>query len=235
MEVSVLKKYIILTCILVALLLTACMHSNQPPADGSDESTQAIVQTIPTAAEPSTQPTEKQSAVTQPADSAELDAYTELFGNNKSWYNRALTCQYETPKELSLLAFFYCGFQDETRATEAEWEALKDKEGFNVNYDFYRLPVDKMSEVLNKCFGITLEDVADSGFEGLTYLESTNCYYFMATGFNSTENFKAKSIDNLEDGSIRLLYTAFYNGDEYEVIFKVRGEGYQILSNQLAE
>ena len=41
---------LMMACILTALSLAACMHSNQPPADGSDESTQAIVQTIPTAA-----------------------------------------------------------------------------------------------------------------------------------------------------------------------------------------
>jgi len=59
-----------------------------------------------------------------------------------------LTCEYESPRQLNLQSFFYCGFPGEMSATDAEWAQLKDVNGFKEEKDFFRLPKDKMNAVL---------------------------------------------------------------------------------------
>ena len=139
-----------------------------------------------------------------------------------------------------LKELFYNGFSDESaKPTDAEWEELKDLPGFDINFDLVRLPVDKMNQVLTQYFGITLEDVNAAGFEGLVYLESTDCYYRMCTDASVVENFKATAVEELEDGTVRLSYTGTSyvlgsNGAGVAVLKSV-GDGYQIISNQKAE
>lgn len=239
------KKTVICLCVFLCLLMVSCAQTLQtnPNTESTAPSTYAPPTTtqsqpLPTPA-PTTEPTTHPSDPPEPSTtevpttvSAELAAYNALFGNHKSWYNRVLTCQYESPKELNLLDFFYCGFGDERIPTDAEWEALKDLQGFNENYDFFRLPVDKMNEVLTTYFDITLDDLEPSGFEGLVYLEGTNCYYFMTTGANVVGNFCAISAETAETGIIALRYAAGWTTPkEYIVTLKPTDGGYIILSN----
>ena len=229
------KKSIILLCLLLSLLVAACAPNAQTQGGTTAPSTSvpstttqdpAVTTTPPTSApdETSVPPTEEASP--------ELAAYNALFGDLSSWYNRALTCQYESPRELDLLAFFYCGFPDEVTETAEEWAALKDLQGFNENYDFFRLPVSKMNEVLTAYFGITLEDVEPDGFDGLTYLESTDCYYFMTTGALMAEEFSAVSVETGDDGIITLRYTL--RDQAFVARLRSAGDGYIILANTAA-
>lgn len=160
-------------------------------------------------------------------------AMETLFGDYNSWYNRALVCEYTSPEELRLVKFFYRGFADEPQQpTDQEWAQLKDQPGFEENFDLFRLPVDKMNTVLTQYFGITLEDVKPEGFENLVYLESTNCYYFMATGALIAENFTALGVGEMDDGTICVEYQCAYPANTvFEVMMKPSGDGYQILSN----
>ena len=165
----------------------------------------------------------------------ELVAFNALFGNMGSWYNKALLCQYTSPAQLKLKVLFYSGFAGESqKPTDAEWAELMDQPGFDINYDLIRLPADKMNQVLTDYFGITLDEIDDAGFENLVFLESTNCYYHMASDAMAVENFKATAVETQENGAIRVSYTAGYNDAAYVVTLMPNGEGYRILSNEQA-
>ena len=106
---------------------------------------------------------------------------SKLFDGEDNWYRRALTSNYFDPADADIAKFFACGFADESNApTDAEWEFLKDVPGFEKNERFRRLPVVRMDEVLMQVFGLKLSDMNGVGLRKLTYLESTDCYYFMA-------------------------------------------------------
>lgn len=225
------KKITVLLCVLSTLLLSACKPSNlhqngtEAPQQGIQPSTQASTQTSTQATTqapaPSTAPTEDPLCL-------EMDA---LFGDRSNWYNKALTCTYDDSKNISLKALFYGGFKGESQdPTDAEWAELKDQPGFREEYDLMRLPKDKMNQVLTTYFGITLEDVADTGFEGLVYLESTGCYYHMVTGANSVEDFEATQVEVLDDGALQVYYTSY--GDNLVVTLRPNGDEYQIISNK---
>ncbi len=160
-------------------------------------------------------------------------AMEALFRDPNSWFNRAIACEYDSPKEMSLIKFFYGGFKGEPqKPTDQEREQLENL-GINLNYDLMRLPVDKMNEVLTEYFGITLADMEPEAFGGLVYLESTNCYYHSTSGWLGVENFEALSVQRMDDGRILVQYP--YMNEEYVVTLMPHGDGYQVLSNVLAD
>ena len=163
-------------------------------------------------------------------------AMETLFTPYNSWYGKALISYYETPEKMSLRNFFDNGFEGESqKPTDEEWEQLKDMQGFNENYDFFRLPVSKMNDVLMEYFGITLDQMDASAFEGLTYLESTDCWYYMATGSRYVSGFVAQAVEHLPDGTIQVQYTVNYPEGLAVVTIKPYGDGYRILSNLPAD
>lgn len=166
-----------------------------------------------------------------PATDSELARYSTLFGDHKTWYNKALVGQYETPTQLKLLDLFYNGFEGERTPTDAERAQLKDNPGFNENFDFFRLPVDKMDAVLTEYFGITTKDLPADSFEGLMYIESTGCYYHSHTDAWVTENFQIISVQTLADGAVEMRYTKGYTAAAYVAMLQPFGEGYRIISN----
>ena len=175
------------------------------------------------------------SGNTQPPEPVdeELAKFNALFGDYNSWYNKALTCEYTSPTQISLECLFYLGFQGESREpTDAEWAQLEGQHGFHINYGLIRLPVDKMNQVLVELFDITLEDMEDVAFEDVVYLESTNCYYHMVTDALFVEDFNAIAVENLDDGTIRVYYTQDdWSNEIYVVTLMPHGDGYRILSN----
>ncbi len=169
------------------------------------------------------------------SDDVIYEGYNELFGNYSSFYNRAVGHTYDSPAKLKLKYFFGTGFNDESqKPTDAEWALLKDQPGFDINMDLFRLPVDKMNAELTRYFGITLSDLGGESFEGLTYLESTKCYYFMTTGvIGAAEGFEAFHAETLDDGTLMVYYTLRYPSDkEFEVGLRKVNDGYQILFNR---
>lgn len=158
-------------------------------------------------------------------------AMEELF-KGSSWFNQALTCEYDSPEQIGILSFFYCGIPGESKITDEEKAQLKNMQGFGTPAgDICRLHPDKMNAVLTECFGITLEDVDPTGFNSLAYLESTNCYYFKASSPNFVENFKADRVERNSDRTIDVYYNISYKGD-YVVTVKPHGDSYRILSNR---
>ena len=172
------------------------------------------------------------SATLPPADPQTVAELTAKFSEPGSWYNMALTCVYASSKDLNLRMFFsFGGFKDESREpTDQEWEHLKDIPSFDINYDFYRLPVSKINAVLTEHFGITVEDLSEESFLGLQYLEDTDCYYYMDTGVHYILDFAVTKTTVLEDGTICLYYTIPY-GKHFAVTLKPHDDNYWILSN----
>lgn len=160
----------------------------------------------------------------------ELQMYNDLFSDPYGWYNAALRCEYATPEDISLLMLFYGGFEDESRdPTDEEWAQLKDIEGFNENYDLLRLPVRKMDTILTELFGISLADVKPEGFEGLTYLESTDCWYHMTTSIRYAD-FTARDVKPTLTGT-KVYYDGGYKGNMVVTVTPNGASGYRILSN----
>lgn len=196
----------------------------EPPMPTATDPTET---TAPTA--PETQPPEETVPYnTLPAP--ELQMYNDLFGDMNSWYNAALCCKYASPEEISLLTLFYGGFEGESQEpTDEEWAQLKDLKGFNENLDLIRLPVRKMEAILTELFGITLADVNPEGFEGLTYLESTDCWYHMITGARYAD-FNAMDVKPTDTGT-KVYYDGGYMGNMVVTVAPNGAEGYRILSN----
>ncbi len=240
-------KKIVLLLILAMLFMAGCQPSEPEQTKDNNPFTSPdplAGQTEPSseATEPSSEATEPSSEATEPtvdpAKQAELDAFTALFGNYQSWYYTTTGYEYESPEDVKLRYFFCSGFEDESqRPTDEEWAELENQSSyFNINLDLFRLPVDKMDAVLTEYFGITLEDMSEESVDGLVYLESTDCYYFMAgapTGLG--EGFRAKDVETQSDGTLLLTYIV-HEGTITEEIFemglKPNGEGYQILFNR---
>lgn len=159
-------------------------------------------------------------------------AMEALFRDHNDWYGRGMTCTFSDPTQLKLINIFYGGFDDESQhPTDAEWALLKDQPGFNENYDLMRLPAAKMNAVLTQYFGITLADIPDSGTNGLVYLPSADCYYFMTTGAMTVEGLLVGDIQHLEDGTIRMEYTLNKPSNAFVIRLKPVADGYRILSN----
>lgn len=238
------KRYIPVLLVLI-LLLGGCTPAEDPGiTDGTNPTratspTQSKPTTQPTSqpttqptAQPTTQPTAQPTTQpTNPAQADELSQFDALFGDFHSWYNAAIYDQYESPAQLSMWNLFYDGFDGEKTATDAEWEQLKDRPGFHKELDFFRLPVKKMDEVLTNYFGITTKNLPAECFGGLTYLESTDCYYLVHGDTKIVTNFKATGLETLADGTMRLTYTTGNHKSSYVVTLKQNGDGYILLSN----
>ena len=155
----------------------------------------------------------------------------EGFFKSSSWFKQALICEYDSPEQIGIISFFNNGLSNNKQVTDEEKAQLKNMQGFGSPAgDIYRLPPDKMNEVLTECFDITLEDVDPTGFNGLAYLESTNCYYFKPSGPIAV-NFKADRVERNADGTINVYYNISYKGN-YIVTVKPHGDSYRVLSNR---
>ena len=165
-----------------------------------------------------------------------LEEINELFGNLTSWYNKALTSDYDTPSQLVLSQFFLNAFPEEdNKVSDSERAELKALYGNDLIdfLDITRLPVDRMNQVLQEYFGITLDEFDVAADRDLHYLESTDCYYIIGGGASCVMDFKAHAIETNANGTITVYYTANWDDIEYMLTLVWNGEGYRILSNEI--
>lgn len=254
-----------ITILIFGLLLVACKPSNINPVGPTTifipstpiptttmPPTTAVVPSSTTlpAVTPTTSPTVPATTAppppTTPPVDPEVATFTGLFRNismsdglTRNPYNYALGQEYTSPMELNLREFFGNGFVGEKTATEAELTELKQYVDsiWVENADFFRLPKDKMEADLQKCFGISLAELPEESFNGLTYLESTNCYYFFATSVHGiAQGVEIRDVEYLADGVVKVTYTQqTWQIEEYVVTLKHDGEGYGVLSNLKVE
>lgn len=250
------KKIIILlaaTC----LLLAGCLSAGTDPTDGPgvQATTTVPVPTttapaptttdpVPTTTDPvlTTEPTPTTTdsvSTTEPVN-PEQEAIMELFnylGSERNPYFWATGCEYATPQEVLLVAFFDGGFEGEHDMTPEENAELKEIAiwpEYVDNADFNRLPKDKMEAELQAVFGISLADLPDSAFDGLYYLECSNCYCFLQTGMKSAPMMGGfLDIVFNDDGTVSLTYNNYVA--DYVITLKPNGDSYLILSNVKAE
>ncbi len=238
-------KKIALLLATVLLLLTACQPSlaslpAASPLSGPGASSPAPNETDPVPTEsapvstkPNPTPTETNPVPTENPLQAELDQFTKLFGDDHSWYSRALTTLYETPTQMSLFHFFNNGIPGvSNELSDIEREQLGQLPGYYHELDTYRLPVDKMDEILKQHFGVSLADMQRDSFRALYYLESQNCYYSNIGGGSWISDFAATAIETQADGTVLLTYTRDNKDEPYQVGLKPVGDGYQILFNR---
>ena len=132
-----------------------------------------------------------------------------------------------------MVKYFDGGFDGEHEKTDAEYEGLKLLVSWTEwldNADFNRLPKDKINAELEKVFGITLEDLPDSAFEGLYYLASTDCYYFFQAGMTSAPKYgPLTTVEHNDDGTVALTYNILLGTGK--ITLKPNGDDWLVLSN----
>ena len=156
--------------------------------------------------------------------------------SGQPFYNEALFSTYETPADVDLFYLFYNGFKDESQSpTEQELELLEGRMGqFWKEMDLFRLPTEKMNNVLRELYGITLEQTNGVGLDSFVYLEETDCYYTAHTGMYAAEDLTVRNVETQDDGSLLVQYS-YYKGDYIVRLMPIYGGGYRILSNFSAD
>lgn len=156
----------------------------------------------------------------------------DLLWTPGTWYNMALTCEYATPADIDLYAFFYQGFDDESsELTEAEQAFMESVSGPDwIYWGADRLPAEKMNAVLQEYFGITLNETNKVKLHWFKYWEETNCYYHSHTDSRIAQ-IEIERVENQPDGTICVYYHRDYPEADMVVTVKPNGDGYQILSN----
>ena len=184
--------------------------------------------TIPTV--PTTVPT------TTVAEDPELAYFNALFSSEvyRNYYFYATGHTYTSPTQISLKKYFDGGFSIEERnmtdSELSELEQLMISPEAMQQGDFNRLPKDKINAELIQAFGITLEDLPESAFDGLLYLESTDCYYLHQSGMTSLpKHSPITEVEHNADGTVSLSYNIPVGTGK--LTLKPNGEGWLIVSN----
>lgn len=185
--------------------------------------------------DPSTAPTDPTTA---PPAVDEITQFQKLFslGYERKPYYYALSKEFSDPTELLLFYYFENGFSGEKTATEAELAELRGLHGEDYVSRikrFYRFPKDKMEAELQKYFGISLQDLPDRAFHGLTYLESSDSYCYTKTWVeNYPSYYHVQRVEHMSDGTVRVEYTINSTEHKNVLTLKPNGEDYLILSNE---
>ena len=172
---------------------------------------------------------------------AKYHALFEIRDGKRNPLLYALGHEFSNPQELKLLYFFDGGFDDESPNTDAEKAGLTQyyREDWVNSSDIHRLPKEKMNAQLQKIFGITLKDLPDTAYQGLVYLETTDCYYFLATGvYADIGGFTIRSVHENTNGTVSVTYTIGSGSPPQStriVTLKPNGDSYLVLSNVRAE
>lgn len=254
------KMYLLTLALLAALSLAACKPGDDKETTISfedkvsettaEETSEAVIETteaeIPetTEAEKET-PTQKEDTKKEPPvimasgdkrlTEDELKKYAEYFGDYNIWYAQALTSLYDSAKMVELKELFYNGFPEVnaeglTDAEQAYIDALYADSSCKL--DAYRIPIDKMDEVLKQYFGISYEKAAKVGIDKMHYWEKTGCFYQYHSDTNSTQMVPYAGVQR-PNGNIVLFYEHECSSNGYcMVTIKPVKTGIHIVANQ---
>ena len=112
----------------------------------------------------------------------ELAAAHDLIDGDR-WLSAAVSCVFDDPKDLDLSLLFregFYGLPGGGEASEEERDYLK-QQGLEFDCPVQRLPVSLLNEVLERYFGVTLDDVAVP--EDWYWRADTGCYYSFYSDF----------------------------------------------------
>lgn len=165
--------------------------------------------------------------------------FQDRFGY-MTWSAQALGQYYDDPRDLVLRNFFYgVQFEDEAAITDDERAAIVAMTEIDDYYwmDGARFPVEKMNQLLNEMFGISLDDMNDRAFSSMHYLESTDSYYYFSGGSKTADLVSVVGTRTLENGNIEVYYLIgqpdSMDRDRAVVTLKPNGDGYLFISNKL--
>lgn len=233
-------KKIIFVFVFICLLMAACQSAVANPTGQTSTdplpTTTALTDPTTVPSDPTTIP-----ITTVSQEEAELEAFNELFkwmGPDRNPYYWTTGYEYSSPTEIMLINFFSGGFLGERERTDEEFEELlklsKNPEALELTGEINRLPKDKMEADLQAVYGISLEDLPDSAFDGLYYLESTDCYYIHQSAPSvSAIRLPLLDVEHNSDGSVSLTYEN--DSDNFVITLKPNGDSYLVLSNLKAE
>ncbi len=252
------RVYILTLALLAALSLAACKPADNKETTISfedkvsettaEETTEALEETteevIPetTEAEKETQAQKEDTKKEPPVIMAsgdkrltedELKKYAQYFGDYKTWYAQALTSFYDSAKMVDLKELFYNGFPEVNAEglTDAEQEYIDALYAdSSCKLDAYRIPTDKMDEVLKQYFGTPYEKTAKVGTDKMHYWEETGCFYQYHSDTNSTQMTPYAGVQR-PNGNVILFYEHEWGGYAM-VTIKLVDDGIQIVSNQ---
>lgn len=232
-------RKIALVCLLAFLILAACTPVNPTVTEptGENPGTHSSQDPTDTSATETTG-TNDNTQQQDPEISAELMALSDLFStieNRFNPYHYIVDHEFDSPEQVKLIYLFPMGADGQQKPTDEEWAALKDKPGFNENYDFFRIPKVAANATLQKVLGITVDDLGPDGLWRLTYLEETDCYYFMSTGMLGNGYGSPVSMTVQPDGNIKFVYRIQYMSGQYAMVLKPVDGSYQIISNSKVE
>ncbi len=123
-------------------------------------------------------------------------------GALENWYLAAMGSIYDTPAEMDLGLVFYNGFSD-TEITPEEKSFLLEQ-GFSEHIAMHKLPAEKLDEVLNTYFGISLYDVAIPS--DWVYYPETDSYYSSHSDAYLVHGFTVMQANVTDEGLIELHY-----------------------------
>ena len=238
--------------IVICISATAC-ETNQPDASVTETPTAntSVITNPPTSSSSSTlatDPPPTPSSPTQPTEQppteqdpnalteneiAELQNLYEapLSPSVASFYNIALGQTYSDPREINLYSFFYNGDFTEWNMTDAEDEFIKSAIRDAEYMDQFRATPENMDDILQMCFGLSLQDMQGNGLDRFVYFKETSCYYNATTSPPSHAEFlEITGGSHVENGNLQVFYTA-NNKNQYVMILKPVDGGYHILSN----
>ena len=157
-----------------------------------------------------------------PISDRELKSFTAMFTGipeGINWYNNILACgprkidrgSFDKPENIHLgILFGNGGFQGNISYPD-DWtpEELAFIQGFYPGYpqnwgDLYRLPVEKINEVLQAYLGITLDQTNQVGLDNMEYFSDTDCYFTGPTGAGM-DNFQFTQGIREENGTVYLV------------------------------
>lgn len=239
---------IIVAVIALCLLFTSCLQ--QPvetlPPETQPTTTPTTAPTTVTTTVLQTQPTEP--TVTESVDpkpgtpltSDEILSFEEMFaqegstynGAQVNYYNRLLSCRFESPEQVDFTVLFLDQDADEAwPLTETEIAFLEKSNCDLQRGHVVRVSSQKIDTVLQTHLGITLGDAAGVGQESMVYFPETDCYYYIKYSFGELSVYFEEGTW-LEDGKVELRHNR--NGPKIMTLKKT-DTGYIVLSNMREE
>lgn len=247
------RKSHILIILMLCLLLSACSAaSKQNPADPTTATQPTSInnQETETPSDPEqtdTPPIDLVPAQSTPTEQDpnaltenEIAELQEIYKFQRTpdefyayrFYNIALGQTYSDPREINLYSFFYNGDFAEWNMTDTEDVFIKSAIRDAEYMDQFRATPENMDDILQMCFGLSLQDMQGNGLDRFAYFEETGCYYNATTSPPSRAEFlEITGGSHMEDGNLQVFYTAYYNKQLYVMILKPVDGGYHILSN----
>ena len=225
------------------LLFTGCGQTENPTETSNPNPTEPMSTTQATEVPETTEQLHTQPSIpdgTVALSREECEKLTEQFTQKfakkgeeipeKNWYNMVMTCKFDAPEKVNLRQLFGCGIQVNNRPEigDDELEFLKTQEQIHLYLDLYKLPKERMDEILKTYLGITLDEAEGVGLDQMAYLADTDCYYCNVTGDPFVDPVNVTGGWHTQDGKIVMMYSRTYT---YQMTLIPTENGYLVESN----